>query len=259
VRPINLIPEDQRRARDGASRTGPVAYIVVGALVVLLAGVAMLVVSSNQISERKAEVSGLSRSKEVASAQVARLAPYANFKLVADQRTQTIVSLADSRFDWPRVIRQVSLVIPPHVWLTELSGSAGGGSGGEGESAVAGVVGPSLLFSGCAPAQTAVAELVAALKVIDGVTRVVLEHSISSEDASGSGGEGSASGGEGDCGPKGRFGFKAAVAFDAAPPSPDNGGIAIEEASVEEPASSTEPPATEKPGTSASTEPTPAG
>ena len=31
----------------------------------------------------------------------------------------TVTSLADSRFDWERVMRELSLVLPADVWLTE--------------------------------------------------------------------------------------------------------------------------------------------
>jgi Tfp pilus assembly protein PilN len=251
MRPVNLIPDDQRRARDGASRTGPLAYVVVGALFALLAGVAMLVLSSNQISERKDEIASLSVRKAAASARAEQLAPYTNFKLVADQRTRTIVSLADSRFDWPRVIRQLSIVIPPRLWLTSLIASAGGGSGAESEGegggesgAAGGITGPSLSVKGCAPGQDAVAALVASLRQIDGVTRIGLEKSdlTDGEEV------------EAACAQPNPFSFSLIIAFDAAPPSPD-GAQAI----AEVPAGEEEAGAPAESSETASTEATPAG
>jgi len=231
VRPVNLIPEEQRRSRAGVSRTGPLAYIVVGALFALLAGVVMLVLTSNQISDRKAEVASLKTAEAAATARAEKLAPYVSFKQVADQRTQTVASLADSRFDWARVIRQLSLILPPHVWLTTLTGSAGGGGEGGGESA-ASIAGPSLAMSGCARGQNAVAGLVASLKEIDGVTRVGLENSALA--STGGAEAASAASREGGC--KGAT-FSLVVAFDAAPPSPDS-SAGSEEAAAEAPASS---------------------
>jgi Tfp pilus assembly protein PilN len=223
VRPINLIPQEERRAGSGATaRTGPLAYIVVGALAVLLIGVVMLVLTSNQISDRKAEVTTLEAQKVAASARADKLAPYTAFKQVTEQRTQTISSLADSRFDWPRVIRQMALIVPAHIYLAEVIGSAGGVAGEGGSSEVAG---PSLTLEGCAPRQQTVAAFVASLKEIDGVTRVGLNESkLNTENSGGNS--------SGYCSLPGLFKFRLVVAFDLAPPSPD-GESAISEATEE--------------------------
>ena len=61
MRPVNLIPVELRLGRRAALRGGPVAYIVVGALVAALAGVTLLVVTSNQISHNKTQVAQLER------------------------------------------------------------------------------------------------------------------------------------------------------------------------------------------------------
>ena len=102
----------------------------------------------------------------------------------------TVTSLADSRFDWERVMRELSLVLPSDVWLVSLnatasperdgersssSGSSGASSGASGLRAAA--PGPALEISGCASGQEAVAGFVTALKDIDGVTRVGVQSS----------------------------------------------------------------------------------
>ena len=95
-----------------------------------------------------------------------------------------MTSLADSRFDWERVMRELSLVLPGDVWLVGLDatatpstsvGSSGGGSSGAGLRGA--VQGPALELSGCAAGQESVAGFVTALKDIDGVTRVGVESS----------------------------------------------------------------------------------
>ncbi len=218
MRPINLIPADQRRDR-GSSRTGPLAYIVVGGLFALLAGVVVMVLASNQISERESQLTRLEAQRDVAQTRADRLAPYVKFQQVQRQRTETISELADSRFDWPRVVRQLSLILPKYVVLTKLTGDAGGGSGGGatgGSSLASAVKGPSLTLEGCAASQKRVAALVASLRHIDGVTRVGLSSSareIRKGDASSSGSS--------ECLPE-NAAFTVAVAFDAAPPSPDS-------------------------------------
>jgi hypothetical protein len=78
---------------------------------------------------------------------------------------------------------------------------------------------PSLVISGCAPGQNRVAAFVAALKQIDGVTRVGLSNSSLSQ-SSGSNGEGS-----GVCA---GASFNVTVVFDEAPPSVAVAGVAVE-------------------------------
>jgi len=218
MRPVNLIPPEQRRDR-GVSRTGPLAYIVVGALVALLAGVVLIVLSSNQISESETELTTLNAQKAAAEARAQRLAPYAKFQQVEQQRTTTVYELADSRFDWPRVLRQLSLVIPKYVVLGRLIGLAGqgieseGGEGGGGEDLAAEIKGPSLSLQGCALNQKRVSALITALEQIDGVTRVGLGSSKAATEESGSSGD--------DAGGCNAYAFRIAVAFDAAPVSPN--------------------------------------
>jgi len=226
MRPINLIPPEERRSHGASSRTGPLAYIVVGALALLLLGVVMLVLTSNQISDREGEVASLETQKAAAVARAERLAPYASFQQVSEQRTQTVASLADSRFDWPRVIRELSLILPPKVYLTSLTGSAGGG----GEGASSEIAGPSLTMLGCTAGQDTVAAFVASLKQIDGVTRVGLKNSTLSESS------GTVATGVPFCSRGSKAQFEIIVAFDLAPPSPDG----AEALSAEAPAESSE-------------------
>lgn len=180
MRPVNLIPAEQRRGQRTAMRGGLLAYIVVGALVALLAGVAVLVVSENQISDRKAEVTALEGEAATAEARAAKLAAYTQIRVARDQRVATVTGLADSRFDWERVMRELALILPGDVWLTNLAGTVSpavsiDGSGGI--SLRASVPGPALELVGCARGQDAVAGFVSALKNIDGVTRVGVQSS----------------------------------------------------------------------------------
>jgi Tfp pilus assembly protein PilN len=222
MRPINLIPPEDRRGGQAPLRTGPLAYILVGALVIALGGVTALVLANNQISERKSEVAQLQREDAEAKARAEQLAAYTQFQILSEQRVATVSSLADSRFDWERVMRELSLVLPDDVWLVGLSASAtpgvsvGGGSGG---SSLRGATpGPALGLSGCAAGQEAVAGFVTALKDIDGVTRVGIQSSQLADQDSGAGVGGQDGGGGEDCRTR-KFitKFEIVVAFDAAP------------------------------------------
>lgn len=243
MRPINLIPEEERRRsrRDGASSGSPIPYLIVGALAIGLIGVVMMVLISNTITDRKGEVTALQVEKATATAEAAALAPYASFQAVAEQRTSTVAGLADSRFDWARVIQQLALTLPKNVFFTSLSGSAGGGEGG-----AEGISGPSLTIAGCAPGQEAVAGFVASLKEIDGVTRVELKQSQVAESGSGETTGASA------CAVGTKAQFQLIVAFDEAPPSPDSSAGVLEATEPEASTEGTEPGST---GTEGSSEP----
>lgn len=227
MRPVNLIPPEQRRGDHTQLRTGPLVYVVLGALALLLIGVTMLVLTDNQIADSKSEVATLKREDAAAQAEATKLAAYTQFRTLAEQRIATVRSLADSRFDWERVMRELALVLPSNVWLTGLEasatsgGSASGGDSGGGSAMRGAIAGPALVLAGCATGQEAVAEFVTALEDIDGVTRVGLE---SSELASKSGEAGSGSGGGGDCRTRSYIAqFNLVVAFDAAPVPAEEG------------------------------------
>lgn len=218
MRPVNLIPADERRER--AAMQGTLAYAVIGALVVVLAGVTLLVVTNNQISERKAEVARLQQQNAVAEARAARLVAYSEFSEVRDQRVAAVTSLADSRFDWERVMRELALILPKDVWLTSLTGTANPEVQLENGGSVtlrSSIPGPALELIGCATGQNAVAGFVSALKDIDGVTRVGVQSSRLSEAAEeGVTTDSASSAGSSECKTQAAQ-FEIAVAFDAAP------------------------------------------
>ncbi len=221
MRPVNLIPVEDRHGENAPLRTGPVAYIVLGALVLALAGVTMLVLTNNKVSDSKSELAQVKREDAAAQARAESLASYTQFAALHEERVQTIASLADSRFDWERVMRELALILPHSVWLTSLDASASAESGESGSSLSGSIAGPSLAISGCAAGQDSVAAFVTALKEIDGVTRVGVESSeLAGIDtgAGSTGGSESESGGSGDCRTR-RFiaEFHLVVAFDAAP------------------------------------------
>ena len=124
MRPVNLIPPEDRRGDQAPLRRGPLAYLLLGALALLLVGVVALVLTGNQISEREDEVAKLKGEDAVATAKAAKLASYTQFRSLSEARVQTVQSLADSRFDWERVMRELALILPDDVWLVDLTATA---------------------------------------------------------------------------------------------------------------------------------------
>jgi Tfp pilus assembly protein PilN len=229
MRPVNLIPPEDRRGEKAPLRTGLVAYIVVAVLAVALVGVTLVVMIGNQIADRKAEKASLEDQVAQVQAEAQKLNTFVDFAALQEARQQTVASLATSRFDWERVLRELAIVIPQDVWLTNLAASSApdasssGSSTASSSSATADILGPSLDIQGCAGGHDAVARFLASLRDVDGVTRVVVMNS-DRQGASGSGASGtsSTSGGTsgGSCSSRSFVAsFEVVAAFDSAQPT----------------------------------------
>jgi Tfp pilus assembly protein PilN len=180
MRPVNLIPKDQRRGDRAAMRTGIASYVLLGALAMGVLAVAILALTSKQISDHKAEITQLQLQEQSAVAKAQSLQSFTTFRAAQEARSGTITSLAQSRFDWQRVLNEFARVIPSNVWLIKLAGTVDptvSVTDGPDLQTRDAAPGPALEMVGCASSQDAVAGLIANLQEIDGVTRVGLESS----------------------------------------------------------------------------------
>jgi peptidoglycan DL-endopeptidase CwlO len=194
VRPVNLIPPEDRRGEKAPLRTGPLSYVIVAVLAVALLGVTLVVVTGNQVADRQAQKANLEAQVAQAQAEAQRLRSFTDFASLQQARQDTVTSLATSRFDWERVLRELAIVIPSDVWLTDLSASASASAAATsssssttsstGASGIEAIQGPSLDIKGCAAGHDSVAGFLAALRDVDGVTRVTV---LSSDRTSASG------------------------------------------------------------------------
>jgi Tfp pilus assembly protein PilN len=221
MRPINLIPPEDRRGDKAPMRTGNIAYVLVGGLALLLLAVIATAMTSKQISDRESEKQGLEQELAQATARANSLKAFADFRAVQETRTATVSSLAQSRFDWERVIHELSLVLPSDVQLIALTGTVTPEVqvGDSGEVPLrSSIAGPALEMTGCAPSEDAVAGLITALEDIDGVTRVGLASSEQPESSEGTTGTGGGESDDEDCRVADYISkFQIVVAFDAVP------------------------------------------
>jgi Tfp pilus assembly protein PilN len=221
VRPVNLIPPEDRRGDRAPLRAGKLSYVLVGVLALALAAITLVVVTGNQVKDREAELASLKQQETAAQAEAEALAPYAEFAALTESRVSTVTSLAQSRFDWERVMRELALVLPDDVWLTKLSASASADAASASDAgSAAPIEGPSLSMTGCGKGHESVARLLQALRDIDGVTRVGLSRSALPTSGTSSSSTGSSAGGVsgGDCQTRNFIaGFEVKVAFDGAP------------------------------------------
>jgi len=177
VRPVNLIPQEDRRGGKAPLRTGPLSYAIVAFLLLAVGVVTLLALTGNKIADRKAEVASLQSQVDATQARADQLSTYTNFADLQQARQETVASLATSRFDWERALHELALVLPDDVWLTSMTATAAtdpSSSTSSSTTAVDGVTGPSLDINGCASGHEAVAKFLAALRDVDGVTRVTV-------------------------------------------------------------------------------------
>ena len=225
MRPVNLIPPEDRRGRTAAGSRHIAAYAVIGVLAFVLVAVVAITIFDNKASDSQAKLNSLQAEVDSTEAQAASFNSFISFQQVHDERMTTIDSLAKSRFDWERVMRELSIVIPDNVFLSNLTGTVSPDASvtnGAGLSLRGSIPGPALELVGCAQNQRTVARLIAAMHDIDGVGRVLVSTSskaapTSSGSAGTSGATGSAAGAAG-CGSRPSFpAFQLVAALDAVP------------------------------------------
>jgi Tfp pilus assembly protein PilN len=200
MRPINLIPPEERRA-SAPVRTGPIAYLLVGVLALGVVAVTMIVLTDNKIADRKSKIAELDQQQVAIQTRAGQLKPFIDFSQAETQRVKAIRSVANDRFDWERIMHELSLVLPADLSLTNLTATSGGAPDASG--AVTDST-PSLSMTGCARGHETVAGFLAALKDIDGVTSVTLQNS-QHGGAGSSGGSSSTITSSSDCGPAVQF------------------------------------------------------
>ncbi len=189
MRAVNLLTPELRSTQKGSGAPRPSAmetkgglgaFIVLGVLALVVAGVAGSVLATNVVKDRKATLAQVSAKNDATLKHAAELKPYADFQTLAQERAATVQALASARFDWEQSMRDLSRALPSNVYLSSLRGTVGGataagGSGSGLRSAIA--TAPAIELSGCTKSQPAVATLMSRLRNVQGVTRVSLSKS----------------------------------------------------------------------------------
>jgi Tfp pilus assembly protein PilN len=116
------------------------------------------------------------------------LKPYTEFAVLRQARVDTVSGLLDGRFDWSRSLRDIGRVIPGDVSITSLVATASAEAkvegGGSGQSLRGAATGPAIDIVGCTRTTAQVADLMIALRAIDGVGQVSLANAEKSDASS---------------------------------------------------------------------------
>ncbi len=216
MKAVNLIPADERRGAGGAAgRTGGAAYILVGALALIVAMLVAYATTTKSVDDERAKLAKVEQEAAATEARAATLAPYTAFAALRVARVATVQSIADSRFDWAHAMRELGRTLPKDITLTALNGSVSAKTGSGGAVALRATYDvPAVEVNGCAPGQASIPPMLASLRRVDGVRRVALQQSVKEA--------GGASGGTGPDGkevqaPDCRRTFQAVVFFDPRP------------------------------------------
>jgi Tfp pilus assembly protein PilN len=181
MRAVNLLPADQRRGGSSPGRSGPAVYVVLGALAALVVFVGAYVLSANEVNSNRSRLAQAQQEATSLEQQAAAFKPYHEFANLSQTRVQTVNQLADSRFDWERVMRELAQALPSDVWLTSLVGTVAPGVNLEGATGGAATGSlrsalplPAVEMIGCTESQAGVSRVMARLRTLNGVQRVSL-------------------------------------------------------------------------------------
>jgi Tfp pilus assembly protein PilN len=181
MRAVNLIPVEERRGmHGGGSGSGIGAYIVLGVLAVVVAMSAAYTLANRSVGQQRAELTSVEAQVQTAEAQVQQFASYTGFSGLRQKRTETVRSLAASRFDWSHALHELARTIPSDAWLTSLKGTVTPGvsiDGATNDPLRASLPQPAIEVLGCTTSQANVARVISSLRRMDGVQRVTLSSS----------------------------------------------------------------------------------
>jgi len=185
MRAVNLIPAELRRGGSTPSRTGIAPYAVLGVLALLVVMASAYTLTNRSLGSKRAEVASIEQQAAAAEARTTSNKSYTEFSQLSLQRTQTVTSLAASRFDWAHALAEVARVLPHDAWLASIRATVTPGVSVDGtpDPLRQSLQVPAIELSGCTTSQANVAQVVADLRRADGVKRVSLSSAKKSEAA----------------------------------------------------------------------------
>ena len=219
MRAVNLLPESDR-VRNAPSAPAGSSRILVGVLAVFVLAMLAVVLTQNQITDRKQEVSKLTTERQAAEVKAGTLGSFGQFAQIKETRVKSIGDLAKQRFDYERLMRELALVLPDGTWVSALKASSSGSPEVTASSAPTTTDSsstPSAEISGCAKSQSRVAETMVRLRSLYRADDVTLSDSTgpnqddSSSSAGNSGGQTEGASAQQGCG--NNYAFTATVQF----------------------------------------------
>jgi Tfp pilus assembly protein PilN len=183
MRAVNLLPQEQRRVQASGARKGS-AYVVLGVLAVLLAMAVGYVATANKVTSRESDAASARAEADRLEARARELGSFTNFAQIKQTRLASVSGVAASRFDWERVMRELSRLMPTGSWLQTTNASVTGETDESStststttSSSEPGTGSPSLNLVGCTPHQSDVAQMMVRLRQMHRASDVELNES----------------------------------------------------------------------------------
>ena len=176
MRSINRLPTRYQPARASGRRTG-IAYAAVGILAVLLIMIVAYVLTNNSIDDAKEKTAKAQQEQQVAQAKIGQLQSYGDFATLKASREAAVKGVADARFDYERLMREIALVLPHSTYLTQFNSTGAGSADQTVTTGATAATGPSVTVTGCAPDHPGVATAVVRLRKLHNVQDVELKSS----------------------------------------------------------------------------------
>jgi Tfp pilus assembly protein PilN len=180
MKAVNLIPAELRRDTSVGGRSGGAVYGVLAVLALAVLVVCASTLANRSIAHKRTQLAETTAQADRFAAQADRMKAYTTFAALREARSSTVASIARSRFDWARAMREVARTLPADVTLTALTGTVTPDADVEGATADplrTASAGPALVLAGCTTSQDAVARTMVDLRRIEGVERVALSSS----------------------------------------------------------------------------------
>jgi Tfp pilus assembly protein PilN len=117
---IDLLPPEQRVK---ASRERGLLWAILILVAIVVALGLVYVGQNSQVTDKQAELDGLTAQTAAVQQQALALRPYAEIQTTRTAMTQTAKGIYDSRVPWSTILQEISLVIPENVRLQSLSGT----------------------------------------------------------------------------------------------------------------------------------------
>src|SRR2546421_6498156 len=124
MKAVNLLPEKHRPRQPSGGGQGKSGYVLLGALGAVLVGVLVYVLTLNSINTSRTKITEATAEAARLNDQANSLGPYGDFAKIKAERVASVKQLAEGRFDYERMVRELAHVLPPDVWLVNASASS---------------------------------------------------------------------------------------------------------------------------------------
>ena len=187
MRAFNLLPREEARAAKEGAAQGPLPYVLVAlaGVLVFAALAAFYLMAGTDVTTKKGKIEDL--RAELAAYQTSSDQPSLDDKTAAlanerAGRTAALASALGKRLAWDRLLREIALVVPDEVMLSQIQGNSPAAASTTTTASADGSPITNLTIIGTTANQASVAEFMTRLSVIRELVAVTLKEAGESPD-----------------------------------------------------------------------------